>query len=585
MTDNAERKSGRLMSILGSASLASDSTTAVDMSRHDEPMSNDNDTPQSSPPLGAFKRQTESLLHHALDSATDLAKATMYGGKESYKKSKSWLFTNENKHALQVALSVLVAAMFVVDDSLAHVFDNGFWIGVTVVTVLDNSLGSLLRLGFQRMAGTALGGILSLCTSVLTWLIYTHCQNIAGDAVLLTLMSFQIIYFTKLRNNPAWSYAGSIGNVTTVIILLTGYKPMHSSNVNLVLRNGGWRMLDVVLGVIISTIISLLIFPIKSHGILRQNMSNYMCEAADVFEQCSKICFGIEIPGDREPERQTTRMTRAGSLIASAPKSITDHLKIQKPLPNSSPTSPGDVEEGIFKPLKFDERVEIEDMSSKCLNLLVSLEKELARVENAKNEYFIQIPFDFCFRRKHYQLGLRRAKRYSQAIKDMRSMVWPLSTFNLLLPLLWRTKEKEEEEDLGKHWSLEEHRLKPTSATCNSIWKGCLLMRKLANMLGDKDLNLSRYKEWARLASEIRSIEEATQCELEALVTRMRNRQALTPVGNEGASEYFRVGNESDVGELIWYYGFLSRCQILYKSLAHLILVLGNLQLEDGSHQ
>ena len=104
-------------------------------------------------------------------------------------------------------------------------------------------------------------------------------------------------------------------------------------------------------------------------------------------------------------------------------------------------------------------------------------------------------------------------------------------------------------------------------------------------MLGNRDLNLSRYKAWSDLLTDIRRIQEMTHGELEDLVTRMRTGHALAPAYHQEGDEYFTMSHENNVGDLMWYYAFLTWCQIMYKSLANLVELLGNLELEEESNQ
>ncbi|KAG2225302.1 hypothetical protein INT45_005546 [Circinella minor] len=119
---------------------------------------------------------------------------------------------DDNRYALQMGVAFLVATLFVVVEPITKFATNAFWVGVFVVTVLDNSVSGFLALSIQRMIGTFIGGGLSIFVMTLSRVI------------------FPII----------WS-PGATGLLTTVIILLSSYPNLIHDKILGSAELGFWR--------------------------------------------------------------------------------------------------------------------------------------------------------------------------------------------------------------------------------------------------------------------------------------------------------------------------------------------------------
>lgn len=82
-------------------------------------------------------------------------------------------------------------------------------IGVSVVTVLDNTVGGFLSLSIQRMIGTIIGGGLSIIVMTISRAIYPEWE-ISATVLLCALMFCQVFIIARIKLRPNMNYAGGI---------------------------------------------------------------------------------------------------------------------------------------------------------------------------------------------------------------------------------------------------------------------------------------------------------------------------------------------------------------------------------------
>lgn len=82
-------------------------------------------------------------------------------------------------------------------------------LGVSVVTVLDNTVGGFLALSIQRMMGTIIGGGLSIVVMTVTRAIFPD-WSWKADIMLCALMFCQVFTIAKIKLRPNMNYAGGI---------------------------------------------------------------------------------------------------------------------------------------------------------------------------------------------------------------------------------------------------------------------------------------------------------------------------------------------------------------------------------------
>ncbi|KAG0175035.1 hypothetical protein DFQ30_001032 [Apophysomyces sp. BC1015] len=65
-------------------------------------------------------------------------------------------------------------------------------------------------------------------------------------------MFLQVFFIAKVKLLPNMSYAGGIGLLTTVIILLSGYPELIQDKLSAVARLAAWRIMNLVVGIFIA---------------------------------------------------------------------------------------------------------------------------------------------------------------------------------------------------------------------------------------------------------------------------------------------------------------------------------------------
>lgn len=139
----------------------------------------------------------------------------------------------DNRYAFQMATAFTIAALLVVIDPISDIFPNVFWvgkkgriffyiffyttkqflIGVSVVTVLDNTVGGFLNLSVQRLMGTLIGGAASIVIMTITRAIFHPNWEWQAAVMLCCFMFIQVFFIAKLKVLPKYAYAGSIVSI------------------------------------------------------------------------------------------------------------------------------------------------------------------------------------------------------------------------------------------------------------------------------------------------------------------------------------------------------------------------------------
>jgi hypothetical protein len=82
--------------------------------------------------------------------------------------------------------------------------------GVSVVTVLDNTVGGFLTLSLQRLIGTIIGGGSSIVIITITRAIFHPKWEWQAVVFFCSLMSVQVFFLAKLKIKPNMAYTGGI---------------------------------------------------------------------------------------------------------------------------------------------------------------------------------------------------------------------------------------------------------------------------------------------------------------------------------------------------------------------------------------
>ncbi|XP_054810912.1 aluminum-activated malate transporter 8 [Prosopis cineraria] len=174
-------------------------------------------------------------------------------------------------HSLKVGLALTVVSSFFFLRRLYYSFgDNAIWAVMTVVVVMEFSVGATLGKGLNRMLATLLGGFLGVGVQQLATLSGGKEQPILIGlflyiiAALITFMRF--VPEVKAR----YDYGLTIFILTFSLVSVAGYRD------NQILNLAFKRLLTIILGSFIAIIICVFFFPVWSgddlHNLLATNL-------------------------------------------------------------------------------------------------------------------------------------------------------------------------------------------------------------------------------------------------------------------------------------------------------------------------
>lgn len=172
-------------------------------------------------------------------------------------------------NSFKTALACLLGYLIVIWTPLPE----SQWIVITIIVVMSaqTSIGSLFIKAKMRFWGTTCGALAALAIILIC---ANHQLGIAISLFLVTL------FFTYIAGTPGdVSYVGTLGSVTVVIIIL-------NPNANLAVV--GHRFIEIVLGIVLSFLVSNFIFPIRSHTIFLTNLYNTLFYLHEYFNSCFK---------------------------------------------------------------------------------------------------------------------------------------------------------------------------------------------------------------------------------------------------------------------------------------------------------
>ncbi|KAK4512775.1 uncharacterized protein ATC70_003481 [Mucor velutinosus] len=493
------------------------------------------------------------------------------------KKSKifRWILkqctATDNRYAFQMGVAFTLAALLVIIGPVSDIFPNVFWVGVSVVTVLDNTVGGFLNLSIQRLLGTLIGGGFSIVVMTITRAIFHPRWEWDAALLLGFLMFIQVFCIAKLKMMPNMAYAGSIGLLTTCIILLSGYSDLIHDRLSYAAELGAWRTLNLIIGIVISLLVSLLVFPLKASSVMRKNLGKALEDAADLYEKSS--AYYLDFSGHTtaavdESLSSTIARRLPAEMIAEANAqqlSITDILTrtfSTQPPETSAVDTQQQLRQQIDEINKFWMHDSITNISNQAFGVLAKLQVEATRLRNVSNEYYFQIIFHiFGGGRERCKRDMRRAKRYNDAIEAMKRVVWPLVSFRLLLPLISLSQTANRLDELtgarplhGSPTSPDsitlQERITPTRETLDSFHDSLAVMLRLGKILKDHRKSLSEFPDdWLDIDRMVTAGNLHIQRELKLII-----KVAMYTHNTDGL-------------KLLSYYGFLVRCSMIWDGL------------------
>ncbi|GAA5803468.1 aluminum activated malate transporter-domain-containing protein [Helicostylum pulchrum] len=492
-------------------------------------------------------------------SPASISKKNIHPWVENLKSSALYTWIHEqaisptNRYAFQMSTAFTIAALLVIINPISQIFPNVFWVGVSVVTVLDNTVGGFLNLSVQRLMGTLIGGAASIVVMTITRAIFHPNWEWQAAVVLCVLMFIQVFFIAKLKVIPKYAYAGSIGLLTTVIILLSGYTDLIHDRMSYTAELGAWRTLNLIIGIVISLFVSIFVFPLKASSVMRKNLGKAMEDAAELYEKSSE--YYLDFSGSTTTavdeslaQKIARRLPTEGEI--SLTEAITRTFSTQAP-----ELSQDHYRQQIEDSSKFWTHDAITNISNKAFSVLAKLQTESTRLRNVSNEYYVQIIFHIIGGGKdRCKRDLRRAKRYNEAIEAMKRVVWPLVSFRLLLPLISLSQTATRLDEVTGTQTQDTAKLKeritPTRETLESFGDSLNVMLRIGRILKDYNRPLSEFPDdWLEIDRMVTAGNLHIQRELRQTVK----------IGMHGEN--------MDGLKLLSYYGFLVRCSMIWDGL------------------
>nr|XP_025611861.1 aluminum-activated malate transporter 2-like [Arachis hypogaea] len=193
-------------------------------------------------------------------------------------------------HSLKVGFALTLVSMFFYVQALYDSFGvNTLWAIMTVVVVMEFSVGATLGKGLNRMAATLLGGFLGFGVQQLATL-----PGKTNQPILLAIFLFIIgAVMTYIRCIPGvkakYDYGFSIFILTFSLVSISGYRNDESETLELSCK----RLFTIIIGSILSMIVSACIFPVWIGEDLHNSVAKNIEKIGDFLEGFINDSFNV----------------------------------------------------------------------------------------------------------------------------------------------------------------------------------------------------------------------------------------------------------------------------------------------------
>jgi uncharacterized membrane protein YccC len=180
--------------------------------------------------------------------------------------SFKWLDSESLIHSIKTAIACILGFILTLIIGLPDP-----WIVVTIIVVMCAQIyvGGVMQKSYLRFLGTLVGCLFA----ILALLLLGH--STVAIAITIGLASLIFSYFAVSQENLG--YAGTLGAVTTIIILV-GQQPT--------LIIAAQRFLEISLGILIATCASQFILPIHARTHLRRMQAKTLEQLRDYYQAC-----------------------------------------------------------------------------------------------------------------------------------------------------------------------------------------------------------------------------------------------------------------------------------------------------------
>jgi len=175
------------------------------------------------------------------------------------------------RHALRVTLGLMIGFLVSLFFSVGH----GYWILLTIVTIMKPAFSITKQRNLYRIAGTIVGAFAGFMTLYL----------IKDDTVIFVIMMLAMISaYSFLKINY---FVASIGITLYVLLWFNFLNPQH---ITAVLQD---RVIDTIIGSIIAYFVSSYVLPVWEHTQINQYMKAALNANRKYFDNVSLIFTGV----------------------------------------------------------------------------------------------------------------------------------------------------------------------------------------------------------------------------------------------------------------------------------------------------
>jgi uncharacterized membrane protein YccC len=200
------------------------------------------------------------------------------------------LKSSQFRHALRVTIAMLTGYFVSLFFPLGH----GYWILLTVVTILKPAYSISRTRNKQRLLGTITGVIIGFA------FLYFVSNNTSAFLLMLCAM---IIAYSLLKLNYY------ISCVCITIYVIISFHFLNNSNFSVIVTD---RLIDTVIGCVIAFIVSLIVFPLWEHQQTKEMIGTFINANKNYFNAAASLL--------KSPEQFKTNYTpvRKEAFVALA---------------------------------------------------------------------------------------------------------------------------------------------------------------------------------------------------------------------------------------------------------------------------
>ena len=183
------------------------------------------------------------------------------------------LHSSHFRHAIRITIALLLGYSI----SLFYPLGHGYWILLTILTILKPAYSLTKQRNISRLLGTLTGGVIGFVI-----LYFIHSEHVTALFIIMTLA--MIIAYTFLRTH----YFTGVAGITVYVLLSLAF--LSPTSLHAALQD---RVIDTLIGSAIAALISAFVLPKWEH----EQINEYMQEAIEANKAYFNIVAGNFLTG------------------------------------------------------------------------------------------------------------------------------------------------------------------------------------------------------------------------------------------------------------------------------------------------